>query len=69
MGSLHWKEVGVLPFHVLRSSLTDNAGSGIGALTNLLKTHPVEELFPHVDFPETHNSPILKAAYIFSFLT
>ncbi|KLT45384.1 hypothetical protein CC85DRAFT_231499, partial [Cutaneotrichosporon oleaginosum] len=44
-------------------------GSGIGALTNLLKTHPVEELFPNVNFPETHNSPILKAAYIFSFLT
>jgi hypothetical protein len=47
----------------------DHPGSGIGALTNLLKAQPVEELFPNVDFPETHNTPILKAAYIFSFLT
>ncbi|BEJ16385.1 hypothetical protein CspHIS471_0509900 [Cutaneotrichosporon sp. HIS471] len=44
-------------------------GSGIGALTNLLRMHAAEELFPNVDFPETHNSPILKAAYIFSFLS
>lgn len=45
------------------------AGSGIGALTSLFTIYPSEKLFPYVDFPDTHNSPILKAGYIFSFLT
>ncbi|GMK55203.1 hypothetical protein CspeluHIS016_0202590 [Cutaneotrichosporon spelunceum] len=44
-------------------------GSGIGALANLLRLHATEDLFPDVDFPQTHNSPVLKAAYIFSFLS
>ncbi|TXT09009.1 hypothetical protein VHUM_02483 [Vanrija humicola] len=44
-------------------------GSGIGALANLLKTQSPASLFPTVVFPETHTTPVLQAAYIFSFLT
>lgn len=49
--------------------LTISLGSGLGALANLLSSHPPENLFPGLDFPSTHHTPVLKAAYVFSLLT
>lgn len=42
-------------------------GSGIGALANLLDRN--DSLFPTIRFPDTHNTALLKAAYVFSYLT
>ncbi|KAK8864671.1 hypothetical protein IAR55_001922 [Kwoniella newhampshirensis] len=44
-------------------------GSGLGALVSLLSTIPPSTLFPKISFPPEYNSPLLQAAYIFSFLT
>ncbi|KAI9639197.1 uncharacterized protein MKK02DRAFT_39488 [Dioszegia hungarica] len=44
-------------------------GSGIGALVNLLAYKDSSDLFPTLRFPDTHNTPILKAAYVFSHLS
>lgn len=46
-----------------------DAGSGIGALVNLLAYKDSSDLFPTLRFPDTHNTPILKAAYVFSHLS
>lgn len=43
-------------------------GSGIGALARHLERYPAEQLFPNVEFPEDYGTPVLKAAYIFSYL-
>ena len=45
------------------------AGSGMGALASLLREQEPKSMFPDVTFPQDYNTPVLKAAYIFSFLT
>ncbi|TYJ54479.1 hypothetical protein B9479_004899 [Cryptococcus floricola] len=44
-------------------------GSGLGALATLLSTRKAKDLFPGVVFPRGINTPLLKASYIFSFLS
>jgi len=44
-------------------------GSGIGALASHIQRLSSDAMFPSVSFPSTHNTPILKAAYIFSHLS
>ncbi|WVQ77839.1 hypothetical protein IAR50_007536 [Cryptococcus sp. DSM 104548] len=44
-------------------------GSGLGALATLLSTRKAKDLFPGVVFPREYNTPLLKASYIFSFLS
>lgn len=44
------------------------SGSGIGALSDLLDRGDQSKLFPDVRFPDTHNTAVLRAAYIFSHL-
>ena len=44
-------------------------GSGLGALSTLLERHSPSHLFPSLQFPKTHDTPVLRAAYIFSLLT
>jgi hypothetical protein len=43
-------------------------GSGLGALAALLEVRE-KEMFPDVKFPDNYNTAVLKAAYIFSYLT
>ncbi|WVR06780.1 hypothetical protein IAU60_003815 [Kwoniella sp. DSM 27419] len=43
-------------------------GSGLGALAGILQTTPASDLFPGLRIPSTHDTPILQAAYVFSFL-
>jgi hypothetical protein len=45
------------------------AGSGIGALATLFEHRDPSTMFKHLVFPLTHNTAVLKAAYIFSYLT
>ena len=49
--------------------VTLTPGSGLGALAALIERNGTKDLFPDTTFPEAYNSPILKAAYIFSFLS
>ncbi|ORX35621.1 cyclic-AMP phosphodiesterase [Kockovaella imperatae] len=44
-------------------------GSGLGALTELIDRHGSSSLFPSTHFPPTHHTALLKAAYIFSYLS
>lgn len=44
-------------------------GSGIGALATLFKSYPADHMFPSIEFPETYSTPVLKAAFVFSYLT
>lgn len=44
-------------------------GSGIGALAALFRLHDPESMFPELAIPPEHNSPVLKAAYVFSYLS
>ncbi len=44
-------------------------GSGLGALATLLERDSPSELFPGLSFPSSHDTPVLQAAYVFSFLT
>lgn len=44
-------------------------GSGIGALAQLFKYHDAAAMFPELAIPPEHNSPVLKAAYVFSYLS
>lgn len=44
------------------------AGSGLGALAALFERKLPGDLFPDLVFPDTHNNPVLKAAYVFSLL-
>ncbi|KAL7422015.1 3',5'-cyclic-nucleotide phosphodiesterase pde1 [Cryptotrichosporon argae] len=44
-------------------------GSGLGALTTILTHKAAADVFPGFDFPASHNSPVLKAAYMFSHLS
>ena len=44
-------------------------GSGLGALATLLERHSPSILFPSLSFPDSHHTPVLQAAYIFSFLS
>lgn len=46
----------------------DELGSGLGALAALLETRQ-DEMFPNITFPDDYNTAVLKAAYIFSYLT
>jgi hypothetical protein len=41
----------------------------LGALATLLETKKQNDLFPNVDFPPEYNTAVLKAAYLFSYLT
>ncbi|RXK39903.1 hypothetical protein M231_02837 [Tremella mesenterica] len=43
-------------------------GSGLGALVSLFREKDPSDMFPDLVFPSTHNTPVLKAAYVFSFL-
>ncbi|EIW65931.1 hypothetical protein TREMEDRAFT_35751 [Tremella mesenterica DSM 1558] len=43
-------------------------GSGLGALVSLFREKDSSDMFPDLVFPSTHNTPVLKAAYVFSFL-
>jgi hypothetical protein len=44
-------------------------GSGLGALVSLLEHRDASSLFPNLEFPATHNTAVLRAAYVFSYLT
>ncbi|WVQ80159.1 hypothetical protein IAT38_002264 [Cryptococcus sp. DSM 104549] len=44
-------------------------GSGLGALSSLLTTQAAASMFPTLTFPPDYNTPVLQAAYVFSFLT
>ena len=46
-----------------------SVGSGLGALSNLLERQPATSMFPTMSFPETHNTPVLRAAHVFSLLS
>lgn len=49
--------------------MADFVGSGLGALVNLLEQRDAGSLFPNLEFPATHNTAVLRAAYVFSYLT
>lgn len=49
--------------------MADFVGSGLGALVNLLEHRDASSLFPDLEFPATHNTAVLRAAYVFSYLT
>lgn len=45
-------------------------GSGLGALSLILSPPgSAKRVFPQLSFPQDYNTPVLKAAYIFSFLS
>lgn len=44
-------------------------GSGIGALAQLFKYIDPATMFPELAIPPAYNSPVLKAAYVFSHLS
>ncbi|ORY26323.1 low-affinity phosphodiesterase [Naematelia encephala] len=46
----------------------EGVGSGLGALAMLLESKGEKSLFPTLKFPKTHDTPLLKAAYVFSYL-
>ncbi|WVF71166.1 hypothetical protein IAT40_005964 [Kwoniella sp. CBS 6097] len=43
-------------------------GSGLGALASILERKSPSALFPKLDFPKTHDTPLLMAAHVFSLL-
>ena len=50
-------------------SLTLSPGSGIGSLTDLMERYGPRTIFPSLEFPSSHSTALLKAAYVFSFLS
>ncbi|WRT66664.1 uncharacterized protein IL334_003624 [Kwoniella shivajii] len=44
-------------------------GSGLGSLASILASTSSSSLFPGLTFPDNYNTPLLQAAYVFSFLT
>ncbi|WVQ99702.1 hypothetical protein IAU59_006843 [Kwoniella sp. CBS 9459] len=48
--------------------LAVEGGSGLGALASILERRTPSDIFPGLKFPKTHNTPILKAAHVFSLL-
>lgn len=64
-GSRRWS---VYTSYCRKGGLADDPGSGLGALATLLETKQ-KEMFPNLDFPKDYNTAVLKAAYIFSYLT
>lgn len=53
---------------VALDGLLTSSGSGLGALAALFETRE-KEMFPDIKFPAEYNTPVYKAAYIFSYLT